>query len=126
MKANGLAGAARRISEAGGDSIGSYLGVIVVALIILAILIVWLSTAWMAFEKSLATLFGISISALSPSELPAVGHCTQPGQNEPGALKLCQPVGETTTYQLEVRRGQLDQVGDGWESTARANISETI
>jgi hypothetical protein len=33
------------------------LGVIVVALIVLTILIVWLSTAWMAFEKSLAHTF---------------------------------------------------------------------
>jgi hypothetical protein len=33
------------------------LGVIVVALIVLTILIVWLSTAWMAFEKSLGLTF---------------------------------------------------------------------
>jgi hypothetical protein len=30
------------------------LGVLVVALIVLTILIEWLSTAWLAFEKSLA------------------------------------------------------------------------
>jgi len=61
VKANGLAGAARWISEAGEDSIQSYerrmgvfnLGVIVVALIVLTILIGWLSTTWPAFEKSL-------------------------------------------------------------------------
>jgi hypothetical protein len=65
MKANGIAGATRRISETAGDSVQSYerrmrvfnLGVIVVALIVLTILIVWLSTAWMAFEKSLGLTF---------------------------------------------------------------------
>ena len=65
VKANGLAGAARRISEAGGESIQSYerrmrvlnLGVIVVALIVLTILIEQLSSAWMAFEKSLGLTF---------------------------------------------------------------------
>jgi hypothetical protein len=65
VKASGLAGAARRISEAGGDSIQSYerrmrvfnLGVIVVALIVLTILIGWLSTTWLAFEKSLGLTF---------------------------------------------------------------------
>jgi len=65
VKANGLAGAARRISETGGDSVQSYerrmrvfnLGVLAVALIILTILIEWLPTAWMAFEKSLGLTF---------------------------------------------------------------------
>jgi hypothetical protein len=33
------------------------LGVIVVALIVLTILIEWLSTAWMAFEKSIGHAF---------------------------------------------------------------------
>jgi hypothetical protein len=53
-EANGLAGAARRISEAGGDSrmrVFNF-GVTVVALIVLTILIGWLSTTWLAFEKS--------------------------------------------------------------------------
>jgi hypothetical protein len=65
VKANGLAGAARGISEAGGQSIQAYerrmrvfnLGVILVALIVLMILIEWLSTAWLAFEKSLGLTF---------------------------------------------------------------------
>jgi hypothetical protein len=65
VKANGLAGAAKRISERGGESIQSYerrmrvfsLEVIVVALIVLAVLIAWLSIDWMAFEKSLAHTF---------------------------------------------------------------------
>jgi hypothetical protein len=64
-EANGLAGEGRRISEAGGDRIQSYerrmrvfnLGIIVVALIALTILIEWLSTAWVAFEKSLGLSF---------------------------------------------------------------------
>ena len=59
VKANGLAGAARRISEAGGVSVQSYerrmrvfnLGVVVVALT------VWLSSTWLAFEKSLGLIF---------------------------------------------------------------------
>ena len=63
-EANGLAGAARGIS-AGAESILSYerrmrvfnLGVIVVALIALTIVIHWISTAWMAFEKSLGLTF---------------------------------------------------------------------
>jgi hypothetical protein len=52
-EANGLAGVARRISEAGGDSrmrVFNF-GVTVVALIVLTILIGWLSTTWLAFEK---------------------------------------------------------------------------
>jgi len=61
VKANGLAGAARGISEGDAESIQSYerrmrvfnLGVIAVALIILTILIERLSSAWIAFEKSL-------------------------------------------------------------------------
>jgi hypothetical protein len=65
VKANGLAGAARRISEAGGVSVQSYerrmrvfnLGVTVVALIVLTILIEWLSATWLAFEKSLGLTF---------------------------------------------------------------------
>ncbi len=65
VKANGLAGATRRISEAGGDSLQSYerrkrvfdSGVIVVVLIVLTILIGWLSTTWMAFEKSIGLTF---------------------------------------------------------------------
>jgi hypothetical protein len=65
VKANGLAGPTKRISENGADSLQSYerrmrafnLGVIVVALIVLTILIVWLSVAWTAFEKSLARTF---------------------------------------------------------------------
>ena len=77
------------------------LGVLAVALIVLAILIVWLSTAWMAFEKSLATLSEISISALSPSELPSVGRYKRLGQNKPGPLKFTEPAGETATHQLE-------------------------
>jgi hypothetical protein len=59
VKANGLAGLAKRISK--GGRIQSYegrmrvfeLGVIVGALIALTILIVCLFSAWMAFEKSL-------------------------------------------------------------------------
>ena len=59
VKANGLAGLAKRISKRG--RIQSYegrmrvfeLGVIVGALIALTILIVCLFSAWMAFEKSL-------------------------------------------------------------------------
>jgi len=62
VKGNGTAGATRRIQEAAGEGVQSYerrmrafnLGVIVVALIVLTILIVWLSTTWVAFEKSLA------------------------------------------------------------------------
>ena len=65
MKANGLASAARRISEAGGDSIQSYerpmlvynLGVVVVALIVLTILTMGLFRTWLAFEKSLGLAF---------------------------------------------------------------------
>ena len=65
VKANGLAGDTKRISETPRESIESYerrmrvfnLGVIVVALIVLTILIEWLSMAWMAFEKSLARAF---------------------------------------------------------------------
>jgi hypothetical protein len=65
VKANGLAGDTKRISESGAESLQSYerrmrvfnLGVIVVALIILTILIEWLSTAWMAFEKSIGLTF---------------------------------------------------------------------
>ena len=63
LKANGLAGAARRISEAGGESIQSYerrmrvLNFIVVALIVPTILMESLSTAWMAFQKSLGLTF---------------------------------------------------------------------
>jgi hypothetical protein len=65
VKANGLAGAARGISEAGAESIQSYdrrmrifnLGIIVIALIILTILIERLSSTWMAFEKSLGLTF---------------------------------------------------------------------
>jgi len=61
VKANGLAGLAKRISKGGRERIQSYegrmrvfeLGVIVVALIALTILIVCLFSAWMAFEKSL-------------------------------------------------------------------------
>ena len=49
----------------GGESVQSYerrmcifnFGVIVVALIVLTILIVWFSTGWMAFEKSLGHNF---------------------------------------------------------------------
>jgi hypothetical protein len=59
VKAKGLAGSARRISE--GGRIQSYegrmrvfeLGVIVAALITLTIQIVCLFSAWMDFEKSL-------------------------------------------------------------------------
>jgi len=62
VKANGLARGARRIQTAYS---GGYerrmrlfnLGVILVALIVLMILIVWLSNAWMAFEKSLGHTF---------------------------------------------------------------------
>jgi len=62
VKANGLADAARRISEVGEESIRSYerrmrvfnLGVIVVAL---TILIERLTSAWIAFEKSLGLTF---------------------------------------------------------------------
>ena len=65
VKANGLAGDTKRISESGAESLQSYerrmrvfnLGVIVVALIILTILIERLSSAWMAFEKSLGLTF---------------------------------------------------------------------
>jgi hypothetical protein len=63
VKANGLAGAAIRISEAGGERIQSYegrmrvleFGVIVVAFIALMIQIVCLFSAWMDFGKSLGT-----------------------------------------------------------------------
>jgi len=65
VKANGLAGAAGRISEVGGESVQSYerrmrvfnLGVIVVALIALTILIERLSSTWTAFETSVAHTF---------------------------------------------------------------------
>ena len=65
VKAKGLAAAARRILETGGGSIESYerrmrvfnLGVLVVALVVLTILVGWFSTAWLAFEKSLAHTF---------------------------------------------------------------------
>jgi len=65
VKAKGLAGVARRISEAGGQTIQSYkrrmrvfnLRVVIVALIVLTILIEWLSTAWLAFAKSLGLTF---------------------------------------------------------------------
>jgi len=61
VKANGLAGTAKRISKRVRERMRSYeqrerifnWAVIVVALIALTILIVWLTTAWMAFEKSL-------------------------------------------------------------------------
>ena len=65
VKANGLAGDTKRISEGGAESLQSYerrmrvfnLEVIVIALIVLTILIVCLSATWMAFEKSLARTF---------------------------------------------------------------------
>ena len=65
VKAIGLASAAKRTSERSGEGMQSYerrmrvfnLGVILVALIALTILIEWLSTAWVAFEKSLAHTF---------------------------------------------------------------------
>jgi hypothetical protein len=65
VKASGLAGAAKRLSESGTESLQSYerrmrvfnLEVIVIALIVLTILIVWLSATWMAFEKSLGHTF---------------------------------------------------------------------
>jgi hypothetical protein len=61
VNASGLAGDAKRISEAGGDSLLSYerrmrvfnLEVIVVVLIVLTILIGWLYTTWLAFENSI-------------------------------------------------------------------------
>ena len=64
MKAKGLAGSAKRISEGGEQRIQSYegrmrvleFGVIVVAFIALMIQIVCLFSAWMDFEKSLAAL----------------------------------------------------------------------
>jgi len=65
VKARGLAGDSKRISETGGEKIQSYerrmrvfnFAVIVVALIILTILIERLSSAWVAFEKSLGLTF---------------------------------------------------------------------
>ena len=65
VKAKGLAGSARRISEGGKERKQSYegrmrvfeLGIIVVALIALTILIVCLFSVWMAFEKSLGPAF---------------------------------------------------------------------
>src|SRR5262249_10095501 len=66
MKAKGLAGSAKRISEGSGQRIQSYDGrmrvfelviIIVVALIALTILIVCLFSTWMAFEKSLGLTF---------------------------------------------------------------------
>lgn len=65
VKANGLAGDTKRISESGAESLQSYerrmrvfnLEVILIALIVLTILIVCLSATWMAFEKSLARTF---------------------------------------------------------------------
>jgi hypothetical protein len=61
VKANGLAGDTRRISETTRESIESYerrmrifnLAIVVVALMVLTILIIRLSDAWIAFEKSL-------------------------------------------------------------------------
>jgi hypothetical protein len=41
------------------------LGVIVVALIVLTILIVWLSTTWVAFEESLAHASDINSSPIA-------------------------------------------------------------
>ena len=62
MKANGLARGARRIQAAYSRDYDRRmrlfnLGVILVALIVLMILIMWLSNAWMAFEKSLGHTF---------------------------------------------------------------------
>ena len=65
MKARGLAGDSKRISETGGDKIQSYerrmrvfnWEVDVVALTTLTTLIMWLSSAWIAFEKSLGLAF---------------------------------------------------------------------
>jgi hypothetical protein len=65
VKAKGLAAATRRISEAGEQRIQSYerrmrifnLGIVVVALIVLTILIESLSTAWLAFAKSIGLTF---------------------------------------------------------------------
>jgi len=73
VKANGTAGATRRIPEAAGECVQSYerrmrvfnLGVIVVALIVLMILIVWLSTTWVAFEESLAHASAINSSPIA-------------------------------------------------------------
>jgi hypothetical protein len=75
VKAKGLAGSARRISD--GGRIQSYegrmrlfeLGVIVAALITLTIQIVCLFSAWMDFEKASASLPEIAIPAPSPSEI---------------------------------------------------------
>jgi len=65
VKARGLAGDSKRTSETGGDKIQSYerrmrvfnWEVVVVALTALTILIMWLSSAWIAFEKSLGLAF---------------------------------------------------------------------
>jgi predicted nucleic acid-binding Zn ribbon protein len=65
VKARGLAGDAKRVSETAQESIESYerrmrvfnLEIVVVALMILTILLIWLSDTWMAFEKSLGHTF---------------------------------------------------------------------
>jgi hypothetical protein len=65
VKANGQAGDTKRISETVRESIKSYerrmrvfnLEIVVVALMVLAILIIWLSDTWVAFEKSLGLAF---------------------------------------------------------------------
>jgi hypothetical protein len=65
VKASGIAGDAKHISETAGESIQSYerrmrvfeFGIIVVALIVLTILIMCLFCAWTAFEKSLGSSF---------------------------------------------------------------------
>ena len=68
MNADGSAGAAKRISNRRGATVQSYerrmlifnLRVILAALIVLALLIVWLPTVWRAFEKSVALTSEIS------------------------------------------------------------------
>jgi hypothetical protein len=65
VKANGLAGDTKRISETTRESIETYerrmrifnLAIVVAALMVLPILIIRLSDAWFAFEKSLGLRF---------------------------------------------------------------------
>jgi len=63
------------------------LGVIVVALIVLTILIVWLSTTWVAFEKSLAHASDINSSRVGEPNI--ILTRLSGSSNSPGADLSC-------------------------------------
>jgi hypothetical protein len=66
------------------------LGVIVVALIVLTILIVWLSTAWMAFEKSLGLTFS-DINSCLVAERNMILARLIGSEMAPAGLRRCYP-----------------------------------